>query len=204
MAAPAKLLYEDVSDDSVRSRAEAAASLRASCSPPPGGGCGLPIPFGIDAVRPAATRAFLGPKPAKRTHACQSCGLLRYYATFRGAACEGCTRAIRELRAFAAESCGPPRSRANRFSGRSLRSARVDRCGPPLREASARRTDVRFMFRTQLAKHTQRAAAARQWLRHRNRARRPNTLFRTATALFDSATTDSEEYLLHLSVETNR
>ncbi len=74
MAVPAKLLYEDVSDDSVRSRAEVAASLRARCSPPPGGGCGLPIPFGIDAVRPAATRAFLGPKPAKRTHACQCCG----------------------------------------------------------------------------------------------------------------------------------
>ncbi len=57
-----------------RSRAEATTSLSASCSPPPGGGCGLPIPGGIEAVRPTATRALLGAKPAERTHACQSCG----------------------------------------------------------------------------------------------------------------------------------
>ncbi len=75
VAAPAKLLYKNVLDNSVRSRAEGpAASRSASCSPPPRGGCGLPIPFGIEAVRPTATRALLGAKPAERTHACQSCG----------------------------------------------------------------------------------------------------------------------------------
>ncbi len=179
MAAPAKLLYEDVG----------------RFSPQPSGGGSEPS----GEVQPSARGRLRAADPFRDR--CRSA--CRDTCFSRAEACEA-HACLPKPRAFAAESCGPPRYRANRFSGRSLRSARVDRCGPPLREASARRTNVRFMFRTQLAKHTQRAASARQWLRHRNRARRPNTLFRAATALFDSATTDSEEYLLHLSVETNR
>ncbi len=126
--------YAIDSAQKARSRAEglARADLRdANCSPPPGGGCGLPV-----ATRPSSTQST-----SQRTAAKGGCGLLRFHpepqiqdSIFRiyelGAqlAKEPHERTCgREMRAFAGRSCGPLTScEADTYT----KSARIRADGP--------------------------------------------------------------------------